>query len=107
MTQHVSVLGYSLPNYKEMINGFPDDYSKQPTQGKQEEPTMKVSYKGVTGELLKLELSRKEDVNTFPGVKKVREYTLEIIDETDGHKHVFKNVDVSEIKFVGATVNLA
>lgn len=67
---------------------------------------MKVSYKGATGELLKLELSRKEDVNTFPGVKTAREYALEIADEADGHKHVFENADVSEIKFIGATVTL-
>lgn len=103
MTTLEKVIKQNREKYTKMII----DYFNESGGIKTEEPTMKVSYKGVTGELLKLELSRKEDVNTFPGVKTVREYTLEIADETDGHKHIFENVDVSEIKFIGATVTIA
>lgn len=78
-------------------------YAKRSTAEKRiekEEPKMKVSYKGVTGKLKKLEYA----YNTYMNKD---EYILEISDEADGHKHVFESVDVSEIKFIGATVTLA
>lgn len=65
---------------------------------------MKVSYKGVTGSLVKIERVVQKATNPYC---EMSAYALEISDETDGHKHVFENVDVSEIKFIGAAVTLA
>lgn len=71
---------------------------------------MKVSYKGVTGALIKLERGHVA-YHTLCFDAKIENpatrYTLEIEVETDGHKHVFENVDVSEIKFIGAVVTIA
>lgn len=65
---------------------------------------MKASYKGVTGTLVKLERTLNQYDRPY-GSK--CDYALEISDETDGHRHVFENVDVSEIKFIGAAVTMA
>lgn len=64
---------------------------------------MKVSYKGVTGKLLKMELEKHKLLDP---VYEKEFYTLLIEDESDGHKHVFENVDLSDVKFIGATVML-
>lgn len=76
---------------------------------KKEEPKLKVSYKGVTGELLKLERNQPKGKLIVDGVDYASAvehltYTLEIY---DGHKHVFDNVDLHDVQFVGATVTLA
>lgn len=77
---------------------------------------MKVSYKGVTGELLKLEREEKmrSDVtisicasfSTRSETPPHYTYRLEIEDGSDGHKHSFENVDISKVKFVGVTVTI-
>lgn len=68
-------------------------------EDKKEDKILKVSYKGMTGTLRKLERFSSPLLNGDC-------YTLEISDENDGHKHVFENVVVSEIKFIGATVTM-
>lgn len=61
---------------------------------------MKVSYKGVCGELLKLEC--KEHV-----LIEGREYHIEIRDSKNGSRVCFDNVDMSEVIFEGAHVTFA
>lgn len=71
-----------------------------------EENKVKVTYKGVTGELLKLERVSVEVVGLFPETRRVQKFNLEIEDAKDGHKHCFEKIDPSDIEFVGATVKL-
>lgn len=76
------------------------DYIKIKMNGiSKEEMAVEVSYKDVTGTLNKLE--RKRD----PYTNKAG-YTLEIIDEDDGHLHTFESVDLGDVKFIGAVVTL-
>ena len=76
---------------------------------KKEEPELKVSYNGVTGELLKLERNQPKGKLLVDGVDyssaiEHLTYTLEIYDD---HNHTFDNVDLKEVQFIGATVTLA
>lgn len=66
-------------------------------ENKKESIGMRVSYKNVIGELIKLE--RYLDM-----VSHSPKYMLEIRDKEDGHKHVFENVDIADVRFVGASV---
>lgn len=75
---------------------------------------MRVSYKGVTGELLKLEKQPKcndgitLNINfssTETIYQETKRYTIIIADEKDRHRHIFENVDISEVKFTGASVS--
>ena len=85
---------------------------------KKENSTMKVFYKGVTGELLKLETNPDWMSGGFARLNEAigkiedhthalrRSYSLVISDEKDGHKHSFENVDIADVKFIGATVTM-
>lgn len=72
---------------------------KKDTNKRYEEPIIKVAYKGVIGKLKKLEHGYNPYVDRDG-------YVLEIVDAEDGHKHVFENVDLSEVKFIGVEVTL-
>lgn len=79
---------------------YAKDYIKIKMNGiSKEEMAVEVSYKDVTGTLNKLE--RKRD----PYTNKTG-YTLEILDEADGHLHTFESVDLGDVKFIGAAVTL-
>lgn len=87
-------------------------------EAKKESKAMKVSYKGVTGELLKLETNPDWMGGGFVRLNEAigktedhthalrRSYSLVISDAEDGHKHSFENVDISDVKFIGATVTM-
>lgn len=66
-------------------------------QTDKENNSMKVSYKEVTGELLKL-----ERINAIyhSGVT----YKLEILDTEKNARVCFENVNISEVEFIGAKV---
>lgn len=59
-----------------------------------EERKMKVSYKGFTGDLLKLELEK-----SYTG-----KYTLELWDEEKAAKISFSGVSLNDVKFLGGEV---
>ena len=59
-----------------------------------EERKMKVSYKGFTGDLLKLELEK-----SYTG-----KYTLELWDEEKAAKISFSCVSLNDVKFLGGEV---
>ena len=59
-----------------------------------EECKMKVSYKGFTGELLKLEWEK-----SYTG-----KYTLELWDEEKAAKISFSCVSLNDVKFLGGEV---
>ena len=59
-----------------------------------EERKMKVSYKGFTGDLLKLELEK-----SYTG-----KYTLELWDEEKAAKISFSGVSLKDVKFLGGEV---
>lgn len=72
---------------------------------------MEVSYKGVTGKLLKLVRDSKSMVITFADACNLPEnyyvYMLEIEDATNGSKVCFENVDLSEVEILSARTTLA
>lgn len=83
---------------------YAKDYIKIRINGiGKDDPTVKVSYKGVTGTLKKLE--RTLTIEHGPCIKK-ESYALEILDEADGHLHTFESVDLGGVKFIGAVVTL-
>ena len=59
-----------------------------------EDCKMKVSYKGFTGDLLKLELEK-----SYTG-----KYTLELLDEEKSAKISFSGVSLNDVKFLGGEV---
>lgn len=68
-----------------------------------EENTMKVSYNGVTGELIKLERS---DVkfSCYNGTAQAYKWTLDIWDDEKGCKVSFPAVVLKDVKFLGGEV---
>lgn len=73
---------------------------------------MKVSYKGFTGDLIKLEAEKASDCNfisrygTIP-VKHAGytwKYTLELWDEEKAAKISFSGVSLNDVKFLGGEV---
>lgn len=77
----------------------------------QEEPTMKVSYNGFTGELVKLEVTTNIkgtlQINGADYSKEVfeRKYNLEIYDSEKKVTHSFTNVNLKDVKFLGCSVS--
>lgn len=65
---------------------------------KKEEPTMKVSYNGFTGELVKIERRKGLDA-VIPG------YNLEIWDDEKKVSYSFNGVRSSDLKFIGGAVS--
>lgn len=63
-----------------------------------EEPTMKVSYNGFTGELVKIE--RRAGLEAvIPG------YNLEIWDDEKKVAYSFQSINLSDVKFIGGAVS--
>lgn len=77
-----------------------------------EERKMKVSYKGFTGDLIKLEAEKSSDVNFIfcDGPLPVKhdgytgKYTLELWDEEKSAKISFPGVSLKDVKFLGGEV---
>lgn len=77
-----------------------------------EECKMKVSYKGFTGELLKLEAEKASDVNfvfcdwqlPVKHAGYTGKYTLELWDEEKAAKISFSGVSLKDVKFLGGEV---
>lgn len=70
---------------------------------KQEEPTMKVSYNGFTGELVKLE--RKTTLGVYVHTDYHIEYDLSIYDHEKKVTHSFTNVNMKDVEFLGGSVS--
>lgn len=66
---------------------------------KEEKSTMKVTYNGFTGELVKLE---QEDLHAF-GVKD-RIYKISIYDSEHQVTHSFTGVRLEDVKFLGGVI---
>lgn len=63
-----------------------------------EEPTMKVSYRGVEGELMKLERKSQPMLERYF-------YDLSIYDSENQVTHSFTNVMLEDVKFLGGVVS--
>ena len=70
---------------------------KSISQKKKEESTMNASYKGFSGEVVKLELKRKS-------LADVPLYDLSIYDAEHIATHSFTSVPLSDVKFSGSAV---
>ena len=82
---------YECSNRKEMEEII-ESWNKSVSE--REERKMKVSYKGFTGDLLKLELEK-----SYTG-----KYTLELWDEEKAAKISFSGVSLKDVKFLGGEV---
>lgn len=77
-----------------------------------EESKMKVSYKGFTGDLIKIEAEKSSDVNFIfcDGPLPVKhsgyteKYTLELWDEEKEAKISFSGASLNDVKFLGGEV---
>jgi len=77
-------------------------------KGKKEETTMKVSYNGFTGELVKLERKESHANGTFhyDGTPcKITVYDLSIYDSEKKVTHSFTGVKLEDVKFLGGEVS--
>lgn len=82
---------YECSNRKEMEEVI-ESWNKAVSES--EERKMKVSHKGFTGDLLKLELEK-----SYTG-----KYTLELWDEEKSAKISFSGVSLNDVKFLGGEV---
>ena len=77
-----------------------------------EERKMKVSYKGFTGDLIKIEAEKSSDYNFIfcDGPLPIKhagytgKYTLELCDEEKAAKISFSGVSLNDVKFLGCEV---
>lgn len=67
--------------------------------------TMKVSYNGVTGELVKLE-KKSTDYHIPPGAY-ITEYSLSIYDSEKRATTTFEGVNLEDVKFMGGAVSFS
>ena len=82
---------YECSNRKEMEEVI-ESWNKSVSES--EERKMKVSHKGFTGDLLKLELEK-----SYTG-----KYTMELWDEEKSAKISFSGVSLNDVKFLGGEV---
>lgn len=100
---------YECSNRKEMEEVI-ESWNKAVSES--EERKMKVSYKGFTGDLIKLEAEKASDGNFIfcDGPLPVKhagytcKYTLELWDEEKEAKISFSGVSLNDVKFMGGEV---
>lgn len=81
------------------------EYSGSIYRTKQEEPTMKVSYKGFTGILMNLRGSAFKKQTILGDSKISVVYDIEIFDESRNVTYSFKDAKAEDIKFLGGSVS--
>lgn len=76
----------------------------EPTMPKKEDPAMKVSYKGFTGELVKLERYKPNTPALLATISPETFYNLEIYDTEKAVTHSFTHVKLEGVRFLGGAV---
>lgn len=92
-----------IDTHKEEWKKLAERLINEAMQDKQEEPTMKVSYNGFTGELVKME--RKTPLGVYVYTDYHIEYDLSIYDHEKKVTHSFTNVNLKDVKFLSGSVS--
>lgn len=88
-------------NQKKLTQEIVDCFSGWIRNKESEECSMKVSYNGFTGTLVKLEYSNSE----LGLVHGVISYNLDIFDSDKNATHSFRNIDIRELRFLNGTMS--